>query len=249
MGVRMAGVEMVHGHPVELGVEVALHLGQKVADEGLEVGEAGPLIGGDDEAELVRVLLGPVQKGAAVHIVGVGIVETTGSAFAGDAITNDVLHVRPRRAEIAGDDARVARLDDDPPAAGRNETGGGAQACSHAALGGGRRDVAALPQRPGAVFPGLPEHERGMALGAGSPGIANASELGVELVLGHGASPRVACWRDEIWRTRSEFKMMLKSDSEFKCEFLTLTVWTFRRRHRVAVIPGFGAWIDVSLLS
>ena len=86
------------------------------------------------------------------------------------------LQVRPRRAEVAGDNARVARLDDDPPAAGRDETGGGPNTGAHAALGGGRRDVAALPQRAGAVLAGLPEHERGVTLRAGSPGIADASE-------------------------------------------------------------------------
>jgi hypothetical protein len=64
---------MVHGHPIELCVEVAVHLGEQVANEGLEVGEAGSLIGGDDEAELMRVLLGPVQEGAAVRVIPVGI--------------------------------------------------------------------------------------------------------------------------------------------------------------------------------
>jgi len=101
VGVGVTGVEMVHSRPVELGVEVALHLGQEVANEGLEVGEARPLVGGDDEAELVRVLLGPVQEGAAVHVIPGGIVEPTAGAFARDTITNDVLQVSPRRTEVA----------------------------------------------------------------------------------------------------------------------------------------------------
>ena len=65
----------------------------------------------------------------------VGIVEPAGIALAGDAVAQDVPQVRPRRAEVAGDDARVARLDDDAPAAGRDQTGGGATPGAHAALG------------------------------------------------------------------------------------------------------------------
>ena len=69
VGVGVAGVEMVDGDPVELGVEVALHLGEQVADEGLEVGEPGAVLGRDDEAELVRVLLRPVEEGRPIHVV------------------------------------------------------------------------------------------------------------------------------------------------------------------------------------
>jgi hypothetical protein len=109
---------MVHGHPIELRVEVALHLGEQVPDEGLEIRKPGALVGGDDEAELVRVLLGPFQKGAAIGVIPVGVVQPAGSAFARDAVANDVFDVRPRRAEVAGDNARVARLDDHSPRAG-----------------------------------------------------------------------------------------------------------------------------------
>jgi hypothetical protein len=38
------------------------------------------------------------------------------------------------------------------------------------------------------MFPGLPEHESRMALGAGAPRIADAAEPWVDLVLRHGAS-------------------------------------------------------------
>jgi len=189
VGVGVAGVEMIDSNPVELGVEVALHLGEQVADEGFQVRKLGSLISGDDKPKLMRVLLRPVEKGVNVHSVGCWSVATAGRAIAGDAITNDVPHVRPRRAEIAGDDARIARLDDDPPAPGCDETGGGAQACSHAALRRCWRDVAALPQHASAVLPGLPEHQRGVALGALASSVANASELSVVLKLVIGVSP------------------------------------------------------------
>ena len=57
-------------------------------------------------------------------------------------------------------------------------------------------------QRPGALLSGLPERERSVTLRAGAPGIADASELGIEVVLSHRTSLDLACWRDEIWRTR-----------------------------------------------
>ena len=62
--------------------------------------------------------------------------------------------------------------------------------------------MATLPQRAGAVLAGLAEYERGVTLRAGSPGIADASELWIEVVLSHRTSLDFACWRDEIWRAR-----------------------------------------------
>jgi len=49
--------------------------------------------------------------------------------------------------------------------------------------------VAALPQHASAVLPGLPEHQRGVALGALASSVANASELSVVLKLVIGVSP------------------------------------------------------------
>src|SRR5581483_10871831 len=182
---RVAGVEVVDGHPVEPGVEVAFHLAHEVADEGLEIGEPRAFIGGDHEAELVRVLLGPVQESPRMHVVARRPIETARGSLAGDAAADDVLEMRACCAEIAADDARVARLDDDTPAAGRDEPRRGAQSSAHAALGGRRRDVAALPQRTGALLAGLPKDQSSMALGARPPRIADAAELHIEVLLGH----------------------------------------------------------------
>ena len=59
-----------------------------------------------------------------------------------------------------------------------------------------------LPQGAGALLAGLPEHERGVTLRTGSPRVADASELGIEVVLSHRTSLELACWQDEIWRAR-----------------------------------------------
>ena len=167
VGMRMPGVEVVDGHPVEPGVQIALHLGHEVADERLEVGKARSLISRDDEAELVGVLLRPVQEGAAIDVIAGRVVKAAGRALAGHPVADDVLEVRPRRAEVAGNDARVAGLDDHAAAAGRDQPCGRAHAGTHAALGRRRRDVASLPQRAGTMLSGLPEHESGVALAHG----------------------------------------------------------------------------------
>ena len=158
----MAGVEMIDRHPVELGLEVALHLREQVADEGLEVGEPGAVLGRDDEPELVRVLPGPVEEGGAIRLVVRGVIEMAGHALAGDAIAHDVLDVGAGGAEVAADDPGVAGLDDDAAAAGRDEPGGGPDTGAHAALESGRRHVALLPQGADPGFAGLPEHARRM---------------------------------------------------------------------------------------
>src|SRR5262245_33459675 len=130
----MPSVEMINRNPVELGVEILLHLGHEVADEGLEVRELSPLIGRHNKAELMRVLLGPLEKRLTVDIVGGGAVEPTGLSFARDTVAHDVLEMGPRGAEVAGYDTRVAGLDDDAPTAWPDETGGGAHAGAHATL-------------------------------------------------------------------------------------------------------------------
>ena len=53
---RMAGVEMINRDPVELGVEVDLHLPDQVANKGLQVGKLRAGISGYNEAEQVWIV-------------------------------------------------------------------------------------------------------------------------------------------------------------------------------------------------
>jgi len=85
----------------------------------------------------------------------------------------------------SANDPRVARLDDDARAAGRDQAGGSADTGAHAALGRRRRDVACLPQRAGAVLSSLSKHQGGVAPRPGAARILDASEVGVEVVSGH----------------------------------------------------------------
>jgi hypothetical protein len=62
MRVGMPGVEMINGDPIELGIEVALHLGQEIPNERLEIGQAGTVFGGNQETELIGILARPVEE-------------------------------------------------------------------------------------------------------------------------------------------------------------------------------------------
>ena len=148
VGVGMTGVEMIDGDPIELAVEIAFHLPHQIADEGLQVGEAGAVVGRDDEAELMRVGLRAVEKGQTVGVVAGGVIELAGLALARDAIALDVVEMGAGGAEIAAGDGGVARLDDDAPAAGSDQAGGGAHARPHAAPHGAGLDVAFRPRWP-----------------------------------------------------------------------------------------------------
>src|SRR5262245_735354 len=170
--------------------------------KGLGSARRAPSSAETTKRKLVRVLLRPVQEGAAVRAVSVGIVQPAGGAFTRDAVANDVSHVGPCGAQIASSNAGVPCLDDDPPRARCHEACSGPHAGTHAAFGDGRGDVATLPQRPGPMLAGLPEHERRVTLGTRSPGIADPSQLRIEVVLSHSTSLDLGCWRDEIWRTR-----------------------------------------------
>jgi hypothetical protein len=56
VGMRMAGVEMINRDPVELCVEVDLHLADEVANKRLQVGKFGAVISGYNEAEQVWIV-------------------------------------------------------------------------------------------------------------------------------------------------------------------------------------------------
>src|SRR3546814_2566393 len=60
--VRMAGVEMVDRHPVELRSQILFHLRHQPAHERLEVGILIAVLGRDDEAELMTIVATTFEK-------------------------------------------------------------------------------------------------------------------------------------------------------------------------------------------
>ena len=185
VGMGMAGVEVIDGDPVELGIEVALHLRHEIANERLEIMQLGAVVGRHNEPELMRVGPRAFEKATAVDLVAPRIVQLTGLAIAGDTVALDVVEMGAGSAEIATGDTHVARLDDDAAAARRDQAGSGAGPGAHTALGASGRDVAQLPHHAAAVLAGLAEHLRGVALRAGTAGILDVTELGLKVVLGH----------------------------------------------------------------
>jgi hypothetical protein len=94
MAVRMAGIKMIDGNPVEFGPEIGLHLAHDASGEAAQIGQAIAVFGRDDEPEGVTVLGAALDKGAAVGVIGVAPVKLTAPAIAGGAVPLEVAQVR-----------------------------------------------------------------------------------------------------------------------------------------------------------
>ncbi len=64
---------MIDGDPIELGAEVLLHLADQLAGEALEVGHLRRVLGRDDEAEMMAVILAPLGEGLGIGILGLRV--------------------------------------------------------------------------------------------------------------------------------------------------------------------------------
>jgi hypothetical protein len=66
MNMGMAGIKMVHRHPIELRSQVSFEFAHEVAGEARQVAELRALLGRDDDAELVAIVLATIEEGIAV---------------------------------------------------------------------------------------------------------------------------------------------------------------------------------------
>src|SRR6266851_274131 len=66
VNMRMAGIKMVHGDPIELRSQVTFEFGHEVAGEAGEVADLRAVLGRDDDAKLVAVVLAAIEEGVAV---------------------------------------------------------------------------------------------------------------------------------------------------------------------------------------
>lgn len=117
MDVRMTGVEMIDGYPVELRAEIRLHLRHQVAREGGQILHLLGILRRDDKTKLMPVVLPAFEKGVAVGAIGLRPVKLSTLPVAGRAVTLDVIEMGARPAVTTGR-ADHARLDDDAAAAG-----------------------------------------------------------------------------------------------------------------------------------
>jgi hypothetical protein len=94
MDVRMLGVPVIHGHPIELGCEIALGMSHQVARECLEVGELYGIVGRHNETEVMAVALAPICESAVVGFIAIGVEHPAGSAILGDTFAPKVSEMR-----------------------------------------------------------------------------------------------------------------------------------------------------------
>ena len=72
MDVRIVGVPVIDGDPVELRAEIALGVRHQLAREGPKIGHLGRVLGGDGEPEVMPVVLAALGERLGVGVVGRG---------------------------------------------------------------------------------------------------------------------------------------------------------------------------------
>src|SRR3989344_9575024 len=112
MRVRMAGIEMVDRHPIELCPKILLHLRHQPAHERLQVGILVGVLGRHDEPELAAVAVTPFEERLAIGVAAVGRVERTSLALTGHAVALNIAKMRLRTAHAFPAKADRPYLDD-----------------------------------------------------------------------------------------------------------------------------------------
>ena len=116
MHMGMAGVVVIDRDPIEPRAEVGFHPAHEVAGIGREVREFRTVLGRDDEAELVAVVLAAIEEGVAIGAIIGGGIELAALAVAGRAVTLDVAQMGLCLPVLTGVE-NVALLDHDAPRA------------------------------------------------------------------------------------------------------------------------------------
>ena len=121
--VRVVGIPVIDGGPIELRAEILLHLVHQIAGEGFEVRHVHGVLRRDDEAEMVAIVAATLGEGAALDLIRLrpeqpGLLSVTGHALAAQIIEMG------RERSRAGMMAHQASLDDDDARAAGEETVG-----------------------------------------------------------------------------------------------------------------------------
>ena len=119
---RIVGVPVIDGDPIEPCAKIGFHLPGEVAGEGSEVGHLGGVFGRHDEPEMMPVILRSIGEGSIVGAVALGVEHARLFAVARDALALQIGEMRRhrRRAEGSALMARDPRLHHHA-AAGREE--------------------------------------------------------------------------------------------------------------------------------
>ena len=93
VGVGVVGVPVVDRDPLELGSEVSLYGGHKLAGKVPQVGECDPVFGGDNEAKLVTILSSRCREFLPVGHVHTRAVGLRRPAVVADPFSRDIAKV------------------------------------------------------------------------------------------------------------------------------------------------------------
>ncbi|WP_426727541.1 hypothetical protein [Enterobacter cloacae complex sp. 288G10] len=70
VGVRVVGVPVIHRHPIQPRAQVGFHAAHQMPGVGAQVVQLGPVLGRDDEAEMVPVVGAAFLEGVQIGFVG-----------------------------------------------------------------------------------------------------------------------------------------------------------------------------------
>jgi hypothetical protein len=90
---RMAGVVVVDGDPIELGAEILFHLKHEPSGQRLQIRVLDRFLGGDDEAELVAVAIASIEETRPLDAILLGVIEGARFSVSRDAIALQVSKV------------------------------------------------------------------------------------------------------------------------------------------------------------
>jgi hypothetical protein len=91
---RIVGVPVIDGDPVEAGPKIGLHLPRQIPGEGAQVGHLAGVFRRDDEAEMVPVVGRPIGESRIIGAIGFGIEHPRLLAVESDALTLQIGDMR-----------------------------------------------------------------------------------------------------------------------------------------------------------
>src|ERR1700730_11857478 len=102
MDVRVFGVPMREGGPIEFRAEIPLHLAHEIAGERAQIGHLESVIGRNDEPEMMSVTLAQIGKCARIAVLSITSEHARGFTVYADAVTTEIAQVRRERRRRSG---------------------------------------------------------------------------------------------------------------------------------------------------
>jgi len=122
VGMRMAGVVVVDGDPIELRPKILFDLKHEPSGQGLQNRVLDRILGGDYEAELMAVAIASIEETRPLGAIPLGVIEGARLSFSRNTIALQVSKVGLCATQGGWRQTYQPRLDDDEPALRRAET-------------------------------------------------------------------------------------------------------------------------------